>query len=58
MSGLVVKLTAVTMSARGKKIQVFLNLPVIDGKTVLTHRVADEMAKTLGCQRGGTYSIG
>ena len=54
------KLTAVSICANGKKVQLFLNLPVLNGKTVLPGNtlgnILDDSFPEL--ERGDTFSIG
>ena len=52
------KLTAVTVSCHGKKVQVFLDLPVINGKAVLPAQTFDKLAEEVGAEKGSTVTIG
>lgn len=52
------KLTAVSMSCRGIKINAFIELPIINGKAVLPEPIKAEMETALGVTRGTTYKIG
>jgi hypothetical protein len=52
------KLTTVSMSCRGIKIQTFVELPIINGKAVLPEPIKAEMETALGVTRGTTYKIG
>ena len=52
------KLTAVSMSFRGAKINAFLMLPVINGRPTLPLDVQEAMEKAIGATRGDTIAIG
>lgn len=52
------KLTAVSMSCNGRKINTFIHLPIIGGKAVLPNDIVTEMEKDLGAGRGDTVSLG
>lgn len=53
------KLTAVTMTgANGRKVQLFLKLPVIGDKTVLPREKFNEISNMLNVRRGDTVSFG
>jgi hypothetical protein len=51
------KLTAVSMSFRGRKISVFLDLPIVDGKPILPEETKAKMEESLGATRGDTISL-
>ncbi len=52
------KLTAVSLVCNGRKVQMFLNLPVINNKAVVPEKKSDELADQIGAERGDTISIG
>jgi hypothetical protein len=52
------KITAVTMSCNGRKVQTFILLPIINGKAVLPQETADKIMDDLGAERGDTVSRG
>jgi len=52
------KLTAVSMVCNGKKVQMFLNLPIINNKAVLPREKFNELADQIGAERGNTISMG
>ena len=52
------RLTAVTLTSNGKKIQAFINLPVIDGNTFLPMPRFNKMCDSIGAEVGDTVSFG
>jgi hypothetical protein len=52
------KLTAVSMNCNGHKVNTFLMLPIISGKTVLPRETQIEIEKDLGAERGDTIGMG
>ena len=52
------KLTAVTMSVHGRKIQTFLMLPIINNKAILPAEIQKKMENDLGAERGDTITLG
>ncbi|MCI4435805.1 MAG: hypothetical protein JHC33_03220, partial [Ignisphaera sp.] len=44
------KLTAVTMSCNGRKVQTFIMLPIINEKAVLPMETADQIMDDLGAE--------
>lgn len=52
------KLTAVTVTYKGNLIQCFVQLPIINGKAVLTRMIHEQIIRDLKCRPGSAYSIG
>jgi hypothetical protein len=52
------RLTSVSMSMNGRKINTFLMLPVYNGKSVLPVDIKNQIEEDLGAERGDTISIG
>lgn len=52
------KLTAVTMSCNGRKVQTFIHLPIIGDKAVLPNNILIEIENDLDAGRGDTVSTG
>lgn len=52
------KLTAVTLTVNRRKVQLFIPLPVINGKTILPMPVYNKILDDLRARHGDTVSIG
>jgi hypothetical protein len=53
------KLTLVSISVHGKKLSLFVNLPVTDGKVHCSMDIINGMLILMGCSsQGATYTIG
>jgi hypothetical protein len=53
------KLTMVSISAHGKRITRFLQLPAdVNGRAHLPGSMLNRMLDELGCRRGDTFSVG
>ena len=52
------KLTAVTMSCNGRKVQTFVMLPMIGEKAILPNDTKNMIEDDLGAERGDTISMG
>ena len=52
------KLTAVTISARGRVYNFFIMLPYENEKAMIDSRMVSQLKTRLGLARGETYSIG
>jgi hypothetical protein len=52
------KLTAVTMSCNGRKVNTFIMLPIINGKAILPQETADKIMDDIGAERGDTIGMG
>ena len=54
------KLTAVTLTFHGRKVQAILDLPLDDkGQPILPMDLCNTMLKSIGCsERGSTFGVG
>lgn len=52
------KLTAVTITARGRRYYYFIMLPYENGKAMMDSRAVSQLLTWIGLARGETYSIG
>lgn len=52
------KLTAITLSARGKKVQAFLPLLYINGRAILPTEQFNNLCDDMGVKRGDTVDVG
>ncbi len=52
------KLTLVSISFSNRKLALFVNAPMINGKAIVSDQLINSMLDAIGCsQRGLTYSI-
>lgn len=53
------KLTLVSISFSNRKLALFVNAPMINGKAIVSDQLINSMLDAIGCsERGLTYSIG
>lgn len=52
------KLTMVSVYANGKRKTMFISLPTLDGKPVLTDNILNTHFSELNIRRGDTYTVG
>lgn len=53
------KLTLVSINFNNRKLALFVNAPIVNGKAIVSNQLINAMLDAIGCsERGLTYSIG